>query len=89
MKEMGYGKDYKYAHDYPNHFVEQQNLPDRLQSARYYTPSTQGYEEHIINRLMSWWQRKTQPEGAETEETEQTEPDLSETEPEDNPSEES
>jgi len=86
MQEMGYGKDYKYAHDYPNHFVEQQNLPDRLQGAKYYTPSTQGYEAQIITRLKSWWQRKTQPEQPETE---PAEPDLSETEPEDNSSEES
>jgi putative ATPase len=86
MKDMGYGKDYKYAHDYPNHFVEQQNLPDRLQNARYYTPSTQGYEGQIIDRLKSWWQRKTQPE---EEEPEPVEPDSSEMEPEDNPPEES
>ena len=86
MQEMGYGKDYKYAHDYPNHFTEQQNLPDRLQGAKYYTPSTQGYEAQIITRLKSWWQRKAQPERAETE---PAEPDPSETEPEDNSSEES
>ena len=35
MKEQGYGKGYKYAHDYPGHFVEQQNLPDSLQEKRY------------------------------------------------------
>ena len=86
MQEMGYGKDYKYAHDYPNHFTEQQNLPDRLQGAKYYTPSTQGYEAQIITRLKSWWQRKTQPEQAETE---PAEPDPYETDPEDNSSEES
>ncbi len=86
MQEMGYGKDYKYAHDYPNHFTEQQNLPDRLQGAKYYTPSTQGYEAQIITRLKSWWQRKAQPERAGTE---PAEPDPSETEPEDNSSEES
>ena len=86
MQEMGYGKDYKYAHDYPDHFTEQRNLPDRLQGTKYYTPSTQGYEAQIITRLKSWWQRKTQPEQPETE---PAEPDLSETEPEDNSSEES
>jgi len=86
MQEMGYGKDYKYAHDYPDHFAEQQNLPDHLQGTKYYTPSTQGYEAQIITRLKSWWQRKTQPEQSETE---QTELEPSETEPEDNSSEES
>jgi putative ATPase len=87
MQEMGYGKDYKYAHDYPNHFTEQQNLPDHLQGTKYYTPSTQGYEAQIITRLKSWWQRKAQPE--ERAETEPAEPDPSETDPEDNSSEES
>jgi putative ATPase len=55
MKEMGYGKGYKYAHDYPGHFVEQQNLPDSLKGKRYYTPSDQGYEKTIIDRLKAWW----------------------------------
>ncbi|MFC1929981.1 replication-associated recombination protein A [Chloroflexota bacterium] len=68
MEEMGYGKDYKYAHDYPEHFVEQQYLPNTLRGKRFYTPSKQGYEKEIIARLKSWWQRKTKPE--EPEETE-------------------
>ena len=55
MKQMGYGKGYKYPHDYPEHFVEQQNLPDSLQGRRYYTPSDQGYEKTIIDRLKAWW----------------------------------
>lgn len=55
MKDMGYGEGYKYAHDYPGHFVEQQNLPDSLQGRRYYTPSDQGYEKKVIARLKTWW----------------------------------
>ncbi len=58
MKNLGYGKDYKYAHDYPDHFVEQQNLPDSQQDKKYYTPSDQGYEKQIIARLKNWWQAK-------------------------------
>jgi len=58
MKDLGYGKGYKYAHDYPGHFVEQQNLPDSLQGKHYYTPSDQGYEKQIIARLKGWWQDK-------------------------------
>ena len=58
MKDMGYGKGYKYAHDYPEHFVEQQNLPDSLQGKRFYTPSDQGYEKQVIDRLKAWWQEK-------------------------------
>jgi putative ATPase len=58
MREAGYGKGYKYAHDYPGHFVEQQNLPEALQSKQYYSPSDQGYEKQIIARLKGWWQDK-------------------------------
>ena len=61
MKEMGYGKGYKYAHDYPGHFVEQQNLPDSLQGKRYYAPSDQGYEKQIIARLKAWWRDLGKP----------------------------
>jgi len=58
MKDMGYGKGYKYAHDYPEHFVEQQNLPDSLQGKHFYIPSDQGYEKQVIDRLKAWWQEK-------------------------------
>jgi len=61
MKDMGYGKGYKYAHDYPGHFVEQQNLPDSLQSKHYYIPSDQGYEKEVIARLKAWWSGKEKP----------------------------
>jgi putative ATPase len=58
MQDSGYGKGYKYAHDYPGHFVEQQNLPDMLQGKRYYSPSDQGYEKEIAARIEAWWQGK-------------------------------
>ena len=61
MKSMGYGKGYKYAHDYPGHFVPQQNLPVSLQGKRYYTPSNQGYEKQVAARLKAWWQEKVKP----------------------------
>ena len=51
MKEVGYGKGYKYAHDYPDHFAEQQHLPDSLKGKRFYTPSEQGHEKQIKARL--------------------------------------
>jgi putative ATPase len=51
MKNIGYGKDYKYAHDYPGHFVKQQNLPDSLKGKHFYIPSDQGYEKQILERL--------------------------------------
>ncbi len=55
MKKMGYGKGYKYAHNYPGHIVEQQNLPAALQGKRFYTPSDQGYEKQVTARLKAWW----------------------------------
>ncbi len=58
MKEMGYGKDYKYAHDYPGHVVDQQHLPDSMKEKRYYTPGVLGYEKQILERLKEWWARK-------------------------------
>ena len=61
MKGIGYGEGYKYAHDYPGHFVEQQNLPDSLQGKRYYTPSNQGYEKKIMSRLKGWWRDLGKP----------------------------
>jgi len=66
MKDIGYGKEYKYAHDYPNHFVEQQNLPDALQGKRFYTPGDQGYEKQVAAQLKAWRQRE-KSEGAKPE----------------------
>ncbi|MCL0077126.1 replication-associated recombination protein A [Dehalococcoidia bacterium] len=50
MQEIGYGKGYKYAHDFPGHFVKQQNLPDALEGRKYYEPSDQGFEREIEKR---------------------------------------
>lgn len=55
MRRLDYGKGYKYAHDYPGHFVRQQNLPPQLMGRRYYTPSDQGYEREVHARLKAWW----------------------------------
>jgi putative ATPase len=55
MKQMGHGQGYKYAHDYPGHFVEQQNMPASLQGKHYYAPGDQGYEKEIADRLRKWW----------------------------------
>ena len=58
MKELNYGKEYKYAHDYENNFVEQQNLPDQLKEKQYYQPTENGREKQIKERLESLWKRK-------------------------------
>lgn len=45
--KLGHGIGYKYAHDYPNHYVEQQYLPDEIQGAKFYEPSDNGHEKEI------------------------------------------
>jgi putative ATPase len=55
MRRMGHGRGYKYAHDYHDHFVKQQNLPPSLQGKRYYIPGDQGYEKEVADRLKMWW----------------------------------
>ncbi|MYC36775.1 MAG: replication-associated recombination protein A [Chloroflexi bacterium] len=55
MHQMGYGKDYKYSHDYEGHFAPQEYLPPRLQERRYYHPGAEGAEKEIAERLRRWW----------------------------------
>lgn len=49
--QLGRGVDYKYPHDFPNHYVLQQYLPDEIKSAWLYTPGKLGYEVTIANHL--------------------------------------
>ncbi|TMA97049.1 MAG: replication-associated recombination protein A [Deltaproteobacteria bacterium] len=58
MQKLGYGKDYKYAHNYAEHIVEQEHLPKELLGKRYYTPSDSGYEKEIKERLKFWEEKK-------------------------------
>ena len=46
-EKLGHGLGYKYAHDYPNHYVTQQYLPDGVEGMRFYEPSENGYEKKI------------------------------------------
>ena len=50
-QKLGHGTGYKYAHDYPNHYVDQQYLPDEIKDARFYEPGELGYEKQIRERL--------------------------------------
>ena len=73
MREMGYGQDYKYSHDYDDHFAPMQNLPDSLKGRRYYTPSDQGYEKQAAARLKQWWTNQpTDPEPTTPDDAEST-----------------
>ena len=50
-KKLGHGIGYKYAHDYPEHYVKQQYLPDELKEERFYVPTENGYEKKIKAHL--------------------------------------
>jgi putative ATPase len=58
MKSAGYGKEYKYSHDFPGAFVEQEFLPRELIKRVYYQPSTRGYEKMIRSWLRQLWKSK-------------------------------
>ena len=58
MKEIGYGKDYKYAHDYENHFIEENYLPDDLRNKQFYFPTENGQEKRLKEWLRFLWKTK-------------------------------
>ncbi len=49
--QLGRGTGYLYAHDFPEHYVKQQYLPDEIKTARFYEPGSLGYEEKLKERL--------------------------------------
>ncbi len=51
MKDLGYHKGYKYAHDFEEGFVEQEYLPERLRGKKFYRPAGHGYEKYINERM--------------------------------------
>jgi len=58
MKELNYGKGYKYAHDYKDAFAPQSYLPDDLKKERFYLPTDRGYEKTVKQRLEAWLKLK-------------------------------
>ena len=54
MKNLGYGKDYKYAHNHADAYIPQEYLPEKLRGQTYYTPTDRGYEKVIKERLEKW-----------------------------------
>ncbi len=55
MKEMGYGADYKYAHNYPGHFVRQQFMPDMLVGTRFWHPADNSAETRMDDLQKARW----------------------------------
>lgn len=57
MRDLDYGKDYKYAHDFDGNFVQQQYLPAGLEKTIFYRPSENPQERNILERLRQWWKK--------------------------------
>ena len=60
MKELGYGKGYRYAHNYSDAYAPQDYLPEEMQGQQFYDPTNRGYEKIIKQRLDKWRELKSQ-----------------------------
>jgi putative ATPase len=58
MKELGYHDGYKYPHDYPGHFTEQQYLPDELVNERFWRGQHNPTEEKLYQRMVNYWGKR-------------------------------
>jgi putative ATPase len=58
MKELGYGKNYKYAHSFEGNFTEQDFLPEKIRNERFYFPGNNQQENRILERLKMWWGKR-------------------------------
>lgn len=65
MKDLGYGEDYRYPHDYKDHYAPQQYLPDGLENSTFYIPGEFGFERDIARRMAWWAARKQELSGKE------------------------
>jgi putative ATPase len=57
MKDLSYGKEYKYAHNYENHFIEENYFPAELKGRQYYLPTAIGQEKNLRDRLKQLWKK--------------------------------
>ncbi|PIX24467.1 MAG: AAA family ATPase [Deltaproteobacteria bacterium CG_4_8_14_3_um_filter_43_13] len=58
MKKLGYGKGYKYPHNFPDSYIEEDYLPENLKGRIYYKPTDNGFEAEIKKRLEKWRGKK-------------------------------
>ena len=58
MKDLGYNKEYKYSHDYPGNFVNQEYLPEDILNQRLYIPQNNALEVKVLERLRFWWKKR-------------------------------
>jgi len=58
MKDTGYGKGYKYAHSFEDHFTDQEFMPEGLEGKKLYTPAENTQEKNIADRMKQLWKDK-------------------------------
>ncbi|KEO74353.1 replication-associated recombination protein A [Anditalea andensis] len=58
MKDLNYGKEYKYSHDYENNFIQQEFMPDRLKGSKLYEPGNNARENELRKNLQKLWKNK-------------------------------
>jgi len=58
MKDLDYGKDYKYAHDFPGNFAEQDFLPDDIKDSKLFEPQDNPAEAKMRKQLKAWWKER-------------------------------
>jgi len=58
MKQVGYGKGYRYAHDFDNNFTDQEFLPEEIRGTKFYNPGNNARENELRKRLKDWWKNK-------------------------------
>ena len=58
MKDLGYGEDYKYSHDYNHNFIAQEYLPDEISNTKIYDPGSSPREKSLRDFLKNRWQDK-------------------------------
>ena len=63
MKQLDYGKGYRYAHDEPDAVAAMDCLPPSLQGRQYYVPTTRGFEKELGRRLSAWRRIKARRRG--------------------------
>ncbi|MBQ2132999.1 MAG: replication-associated recombination protein A, partial [Bacteroidales bacterium] len=57
MADLGYAKDYKYAHSYEGNFVDQEFLPDKISGTKFYEPGQNSKELELRKRLATLWKK--------------------------------
>ena len=61
MKELGYGKNYKYSHDYPNQFIQQDYLPEEIKNEKFWHPQDNQAEQRHAERMNQLWRKNKKP----------------------------